>query len=212
MATKLIKAALGFTQARPEEVLATGYNVLKNLIGNVNFTNVPVDLNVLKTTLDAFSISIGEAKDGGRKAILLRNQQGEDIVRMLRALASYVDIHCKDDMNIFLTSGFQPRSYSRSAPQALDQPMITDVEQGPSGTLLAWIMRVRRARTYEFRFGAVGSGGATPTSWSTQTVANARSAATIGGLTPGTTYAIQVRAYGQLGDTEWSNSATRMVI
>jgi hypothetical protein len=34
----------------------------------------------------------------------------------------------------------------------------------------------------------------------------------IGGLTPGTTYAIQVRAYGQLGYTEYSDSATRMVI
>ncbi|PYV35021.1 MAG: hypothetical protein DMG22_03825 [Acidobacteria bacterium] len=45
-----------------------------------------------------------------------------------------------------------------------------------------------------------------------QTAPNAKTAASISGLTPGTTYAIQVRAYGQLGFTEWSDSATRMCI
>jgi hypothetical protein len=40
----------------------------------------------------------------------------------------------------------------------------------------------------------------------------AKTAVAINGLTPGTTYAIQVRAYGQLGYTEYSDSATRMVI
>src|SRR2546430_12240801 len=38
---------------------------------------------------------------------------------------------------------------------------------------------------------------------------NAKTAASINGLTPGTTYAIQVRAYGLLGHTEWSDSAIR---
>jgi hypothetical protein len=209
---KSIKAALGFSKALPEEVLATGYNVLKNLTGNVNFPKVPVDLDDLGSKLGAYSISIGEAKDGGRKAILLRNQRGEDIIRMLRALASYVELHCKDDMNIFLTSGFQPRSHSRTALQPLVMPLITDVEQGPSGTLMAWITGVRKAKAYEFRFGAVGAGGVAPTSWSTHTTPNSKAAAAISGLTPGTTYVIQVRAYGSLGFTEWSHPATRMVI
>src|SRR5437762_1649126 len=77
---KLIKAAVGFSKALPEEVLATGYTVWKNMNGNVNFLTAPVDLNVLKAELDSYSISIGEAKDGGRKAILRRNQEGEDII------------------------------------------------------------------------------------------------------------------------------------
>ena len=37
-------------------------------------------------------------------------------------------------------------------------------------------------------------------------------AAPINGLTPGVIYAIQVRAFGQLGHTEWTDSATRMCI
>lgn len=55
---------------------------LQNL---VNFSAVPVDLGIFKTMLDAYSVSIGEAKDGGKKAITLRNKQGEEVIRLLRA-------------------------------------------------------------------------------------------------------------------------------
>jgi len=197
---------------KAEELLAAGYNVVKNFAGNVNFPKPPVDLNALKASLDAYSVSIGEAKDGSKRAILLRDEQGENIIRMLRDLANYVEIQCKDDLQVFLTSGFQPRSKSRSGSQPLDQPSIAEVEQGPSGTLLTWINGVRKAKTYECRFGVLGSGGTAPTSWSSVTVSHAKSAAPISGLTPGTTYAIQVRAYGPLGFTDWSQSSTRMAI
>ncbi|PYR87312.1 MAG: hypothetical protein DMG18_00075 [Acidobacteria bacterium] len=50
--------------------------------------------------------------------------------------------------------------------------------------------------------------------WAARTVmvAKIKPPVAIDGLTPGTTYAIQVRAYGPLGHTEWSDSATRMCI
>src|SRR5438445_8179693 len=38
---KLIKAALDFGKALPEQVLGQGYAVVKGLTGNVNFTNIP---------------------------------------------------------------------------------------------------------------------------------------------------------------------------
>ncbi len=209
---KLIRAAMSFSRALPEQILAQGYAVLKALTGNVNFSTLPIDLNVLKTSLDAYAISIGEAKDGGRKAILLRNQQGEEIIRMLKALATYVELNCKDDINVFLTSGFQPRSTSRATAQPLDQPTIASVDQGVSGQLLAAIKAVRKAKTYELRYAAVAAAGAAPASWSTLTVPNAKSALSVDGLTPGTVYALQIRAYGTLGYTAWSDSVTRMCI
>ena len=209
---KLIKAALDFSHALPEQLLAQGYAILKAMTGNVNFTNLPIDLAVLKAALDAYSVSIGEARDGGRKAITLRNKQGEDVIRMLRALALCVELNCKEDMNTFLSSGFTPRSTTRTPAQPLDQPMIFTIDQGITGELLVSIRAVRKAKTYELRYGPVGPGGATPTSFLTQTIPHAKAAASIDGLTPGTTYAIQVRAYGSLGYTEWSDSSTRMVI
>ena len=54
------------------------------------------------------------------------------MIRMLRALANYVELNCKDDMNVFLSSGFQPRTRTRSQAQPLDQPMILYI--GPPGS------------------------------------------------------------------------------
>lgn len=209
---KIIKAVLNFSKALPEQVLALGYTILKALTGNPNFTMLPVDLSVFKTMLDAYAVSIGEARDGGKKAIALRNRLGEDVIRSVKMLAHHVEMNCKDDLNTFLTSGFQPRSSTRTPAQPLEQPIILGVDQGIGGQLLVWIKSVRKAKVYQLRYGIVGTGGATPTSWSMQTVANAKTAAEIDGLTPATTYAVQVRAYGALGYTEWSDSGTRMCI
>jgi len=100
--TKMIKALLNFTSKMPENLLSQGYAILKALTGNVNFPNLPVDLTVLKTKLDAFAGAIADAKDGSKRAITLRNQIGEEIVRMLKVVAFHVELNCKDDLNIFL--------------------------------------------------------------------------------------------------------------
>ena len=212
MVPKLIKAALNLHKALPEQVQSQGLALLKGLTGNSNFTNPPVDLNAFKVDLDTYAASIAEAKDGGKKAITLRNKQGGVVIRTIKHLATYVELNCKDDMSIFLSSGFHPRSSARSPAQPLDQPTILSIDQGPTGQLLASIKPVRKAKTYELRYGAVGAGGAAPAAWSTLMAPKAKTAVPINGLTPGTTYAVQVRAYGQLGYTQYSDSATRMVI
>jgi len=148
---KLIKAALNLHRALPEQVLSQGKVLLKGLTGNSNFTNLPVDLNVFKADLDTYAASIVGAKDGGKKAITLRNKQGGVVIRTIKFLATYVELNCKDDMNIFLSSGFQPRSNARTPAQPLDQPAILNIDQGPTGQLLVSIKRVRRAKSYELR-------------------------------------------------------------
>ena len=130
---KLIKAAINFTKSLPEQVLSQGQALLKGLTGNSNFTNPPVDLNVFKADLDSYAVSIADAKDGGKKAIALRNKLGEVVIRTIKLLATYVELNCKDDMNILLSSGFQPRSSTRTPAQPLDQPTILNIDQGPTG-------------------------------------------------------------------------------
>jgi hypothetical protein len=95
--------------------------------------------------------------------------------------------------------------------QPLDQPTILAIEQGASGELVVSIKPVRKAKSYELRYGVQGAGGAAPAAWSTLTRPNARPIS-VSGLAAGTTYAFQVRAYGQLGYTEYSDSMARMVI
>ncbi len=81
---------------------------------------------------------------------------GEEVIRSLRALALYVELNCKDDLNTFLTSGFQPRSSTRTAALPLDQPIVVSIDQGVSGELLVSIKSVRRAKHYDLRCGPVG--------------------------------------------------------
>src|SRR6266436_3675010 len=177
MVPKLIKVALNLHKALPEQVQSQGLALLKGLIGNSNFTNLPVDLNGFKVDLVTYAASIADAKDGGKKAITLRNKQGGVVIRTIKQLATYVELNCKDDMNIFLSSGFQPRSSTRTPAQPLgDQPTILNIDQGPPGQLLASIKPVRKAKSYELRYGAVGAGGAAPAAWSTLMSPNARTA------------------------------------
>src|SRR3989442_15856713 len=100
MVPKLIKAALNLHKALPEQVLSQGHALLKGLPGNSNFTNLPVDLNAFKADLDTYAASIADAKDGGKKAITLRNKQGGVVIRTIKQFATYVELNCKDDMNI----------------------------------------------------------------------------------------------------------------
>jgi hypothetical protein len=209
---KLIRVALNLTKALPEQILAFGNTVLKGLTGNVNFPTPPVDLATFKATLDAYASYIVDAKDGGKKAITQRDKQGAEVLRMIRAMAVYVELNCKEDMAIFLTSGFQPRATTRTPVGLPGQPTIDELEQGASGQFLAWIKSVRNAKSYNVRIGVVGPGGATPTAWTTVTIPNAKRPALLNGLMPGTTYAVQVQAYGVVGYTEWSDSVNRMVI
>jgi hypothetical protein len=87
--------------------------------------------------------------------------------------------------------------------------MILKVDQGNTGQLLVSIKPLARARSYEVRYAPLGT-GSTPSAWATATFTSAKKAAPVNSLTPGTTYAFQVRALGRLGYTDWSDSATRM--
>ena len=131
---------------------------------------------------------------------------------MLRVLAFYAELNCKDDMNIFLTSGFTARSDTRKTPLPLEPTMVLGVDQGLSGEFKVRMEIVAGARHYQAQVGKVGDGGTTPATWTILTFPNARTPAMITGLTPGVTYAIQVRAYGAVGYTAWSDSAIRMAI
>src|SRR5438876_3818749 len=111
---KMIRVALSLTRALPEQILTLGNTVLKALTGNVNFPTPPVDLAIFKAALDAYATYIVDAQDGSKKAITQRDKQGAEILRMLRALAMYVELNCKEDMNIFLSSGFRARSTTRT--------------------------------------------------------------------------------------------------
>jgi len=204
-----IKAATGFRSMRPEVVFNTSQAIYNGLTGNTNIPAppAPFDLPTLLAANQALSAATSEALDGSRKAMALRNHCKEVVVKILDQLAKYVQSNCKDDMTIFLSSGFKVQSSTKTAP-APASDSIRFVKPGPiSGQAQIKLVAVAKAGSYEVRWAPVPAGGV-PSEWSTQPSTNVRFA--VSGLTPGTTYAFQARALIQFGYTEWSDSVTQM--
>jgi hypothetical protein len=203
-----IRAKLTLTKLGGPDLLASLDAMVQGMDGNVNFTAPPVDIKDLKALRTSYAASLANSLDGGRKAMIERNKQREAVIHAMQQIAKYVELNCKNDMGIFLSSGLQPASFNR-APQPLAQPKIHKVDHGIAGQFLVRMTPVG-ASSNELRYGALAAGGAPPTSWTTIGFTNARLPIAVNNLTPGTTYAFQVRALGPLGYTEWSDSVTRM--
>ena len=206
-----IKAMTGFRSMGPGVVFSTSQAIYNALNGNANIPAppVPFDLPTLLAANQALSAAISAALDGSRKAAAVRNHCKEVVVKILDQLAKYVQASCKDDMAIFLSSGFKAQSSTKALPATVSEKIRT-VKLGPvSGQAQVRLVSVPGAGSYELRWAPVPAGGV-PTAWTTQPVVSVRSATLVTGLTPGTAYAFQARAVLPSGYTDWSDSVMQM--
>ena len=207
---KLIKPLEDYNRLVDADLIARATAVLTGLTGNTNYANPPIDLATLKTTIDTFSTLVSESADGSKKVIAEKKKQRVVLVKNLRLLGRYVEVTCKEDMAIFQSSGFPPAATGKTPPQPLSTPSIKKVDHGAtSGQLLVTAKAVRGAKAYDLRFAAITS-TTPPTVWTVEPMPNVKVPFAVSGLTPGTTYAFQVRARGPLGYTDWSDSVTFM--
>jgi hypothetical protein len=207
----VIRPQLGFTKLTDDAYLTRVTAVIKGLDGNPKFPTPPIAVADLKSAADGLSASMVAALDGGKKAVSEKKQRRADLAVMLRPVGHYVEAASNGDMTTFLTSGFEPVASTHNPPQPLAQPFIVKVDQGNTGQLLVTIKNVAKARNYEIRYAIVGARGGLG-AFTILTVPSAKQAAAVNALTPGTLYTFQVRAYGKLGYTDWSDSVMRMVI
>ena len=196
----------------PKTVLSRGTAVFAGLNDNPAFTipPPPVDLPVIKYAHDGLSAAIGDALDGGKRVIAVRDKKKDVVVRMLRQLAHYVDANCKDDINLLLSSGFAPVNTVRKPFAALSQSIRWIDSTAVSGQLEVSLVSVRSAYSYELRWTPVVGPGEPPAPWTSQAVPKPRPPFLVTGLTPGATYHFQVRVLTESGFTDWSDSVSRM--
>jgi hypothetical protein len=168
-----------------------------------------------KEAIEGLSTALAEALDGGKTATARKNKQLDVVMRMLRQLANYVEHYVeanyKDNMTIFLLSGFEAASNSRPGKPPLSES-IRRIEAGSnSGCLLITIIAVLGAASYQLRWALVGTSEADG-EWAMQPISQVRPATEIKNLIPGATYAFQVRALIKSTSTftDWSDSVTRI--
>ncbi len=202
-----IKATLRFNRLPDGDLLKHLNTVYERMNSNSAFPKPPVDMATFRTAIDTFSASVTEAEDGGKKAISAKNKQREVVINLDTQLAHYVEASSNGDVAVFNTSGFEIVSNLRSAPVPLPPAAIDWIDRGSvSGQVEIKVKPLSKVVSYDVRYAALGA-DKTPGTWTTVTLASSKKA-TIDNLTPGTTYAFQVRAFGKLGHTDWSDSIT----
>ena len=205
--------SLNFSHAKVPDLLSRGLTVFTNIGAAPGlFTSPPVPLPTLKQELDNLTAFAAAAVDGGRKDIAQRDKARQVLEQDLSLLAAYVLKVADGDPAIVTTAGFVPAApHKHSSPQPLIQPTVDSIAQGNSGQLLISVTPIAKAHGYDVRHVALVN-GVPAGNWTIVTVATVRKPLSVEQLTPGTMYAFQVRALGKLGHTDWSDSATRMVI
>jgi hypothetical protein len=208
----IIKPAMGFVHMTEADLLFRLNAVHDGVLNNPAYPDPPIDMAGFKAAIDAYTAAIAAALDGGKSAIVAREKCRADAIIMLRILGHYVEVACKNDMVTFVSSGFVAApTAQRTPPQPVSIPRIVRVDQGNTGQLLVVIQAVDKVRHYELRYAPVPAAGATVNS-TTIVLASTRPAIPINNLTPGGTYTFQVRAFGNLGFSDWSASVERMCI
>jgi len=205
---KKIKAVLGFGKTSDADLLKVLESVLKGMTNNSAYPNPPVALTDFKSAIDSFSVLVTDALDGGKKVNSAKRKQRGVVVKMVTQLGHYVEAACNDDVATFDTSGFTAVSTVRTPPQPVSGAKISWVDRGAnSGQVLVRISPITGAVSYELRYGLVGNGGAPPATWTTLPLAGTKTV-TVDNLTPGASYAFQVRGLGRLGYSDWSDLVT----
>ena len=209
--TKQIRVKLNYGALSDKDVATQGVAVVDGMTNNPKLVNPPINPADLKVQVETYASLIAAAADGGKKAITERKKQRAIVVKMLRQLGHWVEANCNDDAAILQSSGYQQQATPvRTPPQPLEGPPSFKVENGPnSGQAVVRGKPVTKAVGYGARFAPLGSDGK-PGTWTELHPATSIRSITVIGLTPGTTYAFQVRALGRLGYTDWSDSVTRI--
>ena len=205
---KKIRVVKGYGRYADQPLMTAASAAVEGLEGNNDVPNPPVPAADLKAAVIKLGQLIG-ANDGGKKAVTAKNKQHQIVVKMMEQDAHYVEQVANNDPAIIAKAGFQTIS-AKTPPQQLAQPKIEKIVPGMTGQMLVSVTPDQKARMFEIQHGVTGPGGALPTSWTTLAFAKARPATAVNGLTPGTSYTFQVRAFGTLGYTDYSDAVIKI--
>jgi hypothetical protein len=207
--TPQLRVSLAFADGTDFAVEKLAGILLTTLYGNPNFPSPPFANTVLETARNEFLDAIDAQENGGKAATAEKNNKREALIVLLRQLAAYVQTASANDMAKLLSSGFNAVNMNR-AQSPLDTPLIVEIMNGISGQLIVKVKPVKNAKSYEVRVAIVAPGGATGPFQIAGVFTDSRQMI-VEGLTPGTSYMVQVSAIGgSTGQSGWSDPVIHM--
>lgn len=200
-----VRTTRGYNKLSDTKFSAFLGGTIDGLTNNPALPTPPVavaDLTALKATLDA---AIVKALNGGKENTQLKVAARDAATTALDKNASYVDIHCNDDMTILLGSGYQAVNTNR-AQSVLNVPEIVAVEYGQTGELKLRVSADYNSKSFVGRIKTAAGSEFGPSI----SFASSRKIV-FDGLTAGVTYVMQLCAIGgSTGQSDWTEPVTKM--
>jgi hypothetical protein len=203
MATRI---SLGFGRLPDTELDNFAQGVINALTGNAAYPSPPVTLATLQAAKDDFTAKMAAAQTGGVADTAAKNNSKQTLVTMLRDVAAYVQMMCKNDPAILLSSGYSMQSTNRAQVE-LTQPQSLSLKNGASGQLIGRVVPVKSANMYEGRIKPIDG------DWLPSVFTGDSQHIIFDGLTRGQDYTAQVRALGgSTGQSDWSDPSSHMAM
>ena len=179
------------------------------MTNNTNFSNphpALSDVTASLATLEQAHTSLQAAKADVKAKATAQDDAEAQVNRILAQLAAYVESIAGRDEKIITSAGLETK-IARSAPSVLSPPtgLSTAVGDHDGEIDLSW-KKVANAKSYTIQF---SPDPPTPESWTHATIATA-SSVRIEKLTSGKRYWFRVAAVGALGQSGWSEPATKI--
>jgi hypothetical protein len=205
----VVKPSINFVTTDSDARLVTSAEtIVTSMTNNADYPTPSPALAVVKAAVDAFTVAIANAVNGGTDLTAIKNAKRNELVALLRQLALYVSSACNGDMAKLLSSGFPAQKPTRTPIGVLPAPVTPIITQGAhSGELDAITTPLLGAYTYGWRVALASS----PKVY-VQTAQTTAARTTFSGLTPGQTYNVEVNAVGAAGQSDWSNAAELTVV
>jgi hypothetical protein len=205
----IVKPSITFLTADSDALLVTDTgSILTGMTGNANYPTPSPTLALVTTALDDFTTALANAAGGGITLTAIKNDKRAALVVLLRELASYVQVACKGDLTILLSSNFPIQKPQRNPIGVLPAPANVTVSLGAlSGELDAAMPPVFGAAIYNWRVTTAAQPGTVLQTAQTTSASN-----TFAGLTPGVTYNVVANAVGAAGPSDWSDPVSQMAV
>jgi hypothetical protein len=187
--------------------LQAARDILAMMTGNPNYTTPFPALADVGAGLDDLEAKITAAAGRDKIAMAERKTAWVKAKLLMGQLGNYVQGHCQNDLDILLSSGFNPTKVP--APiGALAAPISPICRQGEfSGVLRARTRRVYGATVYFWRVALASA----PTVY-VKTAETNGCRCEFTGLTPGEIYLTEVSVMGTAGQSNYSSAGSLMVI
>jgi hypothetical protein len=201
---KKIRTRKGFERLSASDVGKTMGKTAEGFTGNPDLPTPPVLPTDLFAKKDALDEAVIKADNSGVLATARKDALLGDGILTLNRNASYVDMECKNDLTILLSSGYEAVSTNR-AQAVLNAPQILGVGNGQSGELKPRIKADKNTRSFVGRIKPIdGEYGATISFASSRKIL-------FEGLTAGMKYVFQLMAIGgSTGQSDWSDPGSGM--